>query len=49
MLNVEQVLTQRFPGFFANKPRLLTRPMLTLLRMLFHEREINRFLEETRV
>ncbi|MCU7842755.1 MAG: lysophospholipid acyltransferase family protein [Candidatus Thiodiazotropha sp. (ex Monitilora ramsayi)] len=48
MLNVEQVLTERFPGFFNNKPRLLTRPMLTLLRMLFHEREINRFLEENR-
>lgn len=48
MLNVEQVLTERFPGFFLNKPRLLTRPMLTLLRMLFREREINRFLEENR-
>lgn len=46
MVNVEQVLTDRFPGFFNNKPRLLTRPMITLLRMLFHEREINRFLEE---
>ncbi len=46
MLNVEQVLTQRFPGFFNNPPRLLTKPMLTLLRMLFHEREINRFLEQ---
>ncbi len=48
MLNVEQVLSDRFPGFFNNKPRLLTRPMLTLLRMLFHEREINRFLQEHR-
>lgn len=46
MLNVEQVLTERFPGFFSNKPQLLTKPMLTLLRMLFHEREINRFLED---
>ncbi|MBT3042454.1 MAG: lysophospholipid acyltransferase family protein [Candidatus Thiodiazotropha sp. (ex Codakia orbicularis)] len=46
MLNVEQVLTERFPGFFNNKPQLLTKPMLTLLRMLFHEREINRFLED---
>ncbi|MBT3093119.1 MAG: lysophospholipid acyltransferase family protein [Candidatus Thiodiazotropha sp. (ex Lucina pensylvanica)] len=33
-------------GFFNNKPQLLTKPMLTLLRMLFHEREINRFLED---
>ncbi|MES9990607.1 MAG: lysophospholipid acyltransferase family protein [Candidatus Thiodiazotropha sp.] len=48
MLNVEQVLIERFPGFFNNKSRLLTRPMLTLLRMLFHEREINRFLQEHR-
>jgi putative hemolysin len=46
VLNVEQVLTNRFPGFFNNKSQLLTKPMLTLLRMLFHEREINRFLEE---
>ncbi|MCU7811621.1 MAG: lysophospholipid acyltransferase family protein, partial [Candidatus Thiodiazotropha sp. (ex Notomyrtea botanica)] len=46
MLNLEQVLTQRFPGFFDSKPRILTKPMLTLLRMLFHEREVNRFLEE---
>jgi hypothetical protein len=46
LLNVEQVLTERFPSFFTNKPKLLTGPMLTLLRMLFHEREINRFLEE---
>jgi putative hemolysin len=46
VLNVEQVLTERFPGFFNNKPAMLTRPMLTLLRMLFHEREINRFLEQ---
>ncbi len=48
MLNVEQVLSERFPGFFSNKPRLLTKPMLTLMRMLFHEREVNRFLEEHR-
>jgi putative hemolysin len=46
VLNVEQVLTERFPGFFNNKPQLLTKPMLILLRMLFHEREINRFLQE---
>ncbi|MCU7916320.1 MAG: hypothetical protein KZQ65_10620 [Candidatus Thiodiazotropha sp. (ex Gloverina cf. vestifex)] len=46
MLNLEQVLTQRFPSFFGSQPRILTKPMLTLLRMLFHEREVNRFLEE---
>jgi putative hemolysin len=48
VLNLEQVLTERFPGFFNSKSRLLTKPMLTLLRMLFHEREVNRFLEEHR-
>ncbi|MBW9256173.1 MAG: lysophospholipid acyltransferase family protein [Candidatus Thiodiazotropha sp. (ex. Lucinisca nassula)] len=46
MLNVEQVLTNRFPGFFEKQPSLLTKPMLKALRMLFREREINRFLEE---
>ncbi len=46
MLNVEQVLSERFPGFFNAKSQLLSKPMLTLLRMLFHEREINRFLAE---
>ncbi|MET0052931.1 MAG: GNAT family N-acetyltransferase, partial [Candidatus Thiodiazotropha sp.] len=46
MLNVEQVLTDRFPGFFGKQPSLLTRPMLKILRMLFREREINRFLDE---
>ncbi|MEW8441320.1 MAG: lysophospholipid acyltransferase family protein [Candidatus Thiodiazotropha taylori] len=46
MLNVEQVLTNRFPGFFEKQPSLLTKPMLKALRLLFREREINRFLQE---
>jgi putative hemolysin len=46
LLNVEQVLTDRFPGFFEKQPGLLTRPMLKVLRMLFREREVNRFLQE---
>jgi len=45
VLNVEQVVTRRFAGFFENKPALFTRPFLSLLRMLFHEKEINHFLE----
>ncbi|MEW8507580.1 MAG: hypothetical protein AB2598_12835 [Candidatus Thiodiazotropha sp.] len=36
-MSVEQVLNDRFPGIFNNRPRLLTKPMLTLLRLLFHE------------
>jgi putative hemolysin len=46
VLNVERVLTDRFPGFFEKQPALVTKPMLTILRLLFREREINRFLEE---
>ncbi len=46
MLSVEQVLTEKFPGFFVHKPRLVTRPVIMLLRMLFHEKEINRFLAD---
>jgi putative hemolysin len=46
VLNVEQVLTQRFPRFFEKQPRLLTKPMLKVLRLLFREQEVNRFLQE---
>ncbi|WP_428610200.1 GNAT family N-acyltransferase [Sedimenticola sp.] len=45
MLNVEQVITNRFPEFFETKPRLLSRPLVRFLRLLFNEREINHFLE----
>ncbi len=46
MLSIEQVITERFPTFGANKPKLITRPTISLLRLLFHEKETNRFLEE---
>ena len=46
MLSVEQVLTEKFPAFFEQKPTIITKPLVVLLRMLFHEKEINRFLEE---
>lgn len=46
MLNVEQVITDRFPDFFERKPRLLSRPLVRILRILFNEREVNRFLQE---
>jgi putative hemolysin len=44
VLNVEQVLTDRFPDFFETRPRLFSRPLVRFLRMLFNEREINHFL-----
>ena len=46
MLSVEQVVTERFPTFVENKPKLITKPTMGLLRLLFHEKETNRFLEE---
>ncbi len=46
MLSVEQVITEHFPTFVENRPRLITRPTINLLRLLFHEKETNRFLEE---
>ncbi len=46
MLSIEQVITERFPTLVANKPQLITRPTIGLLRLLFHEKETNRFLEE---
>lgn len=45
MLNVEQVITNRFPDFFETKPSLVSRPLVRFLRMLFNEREINQFLQ----
>ena len=46
MLNVEQVITDRFPEFFETKPRLVSQPLVRFLRMLFNEREINHFLKQ---
>lgn len=45
MLNVEQVIIDRFPDFFEAQPRLLSRSLIRFLRMLFNEREINHFLQ----
>ena len=44
MLNVEQVVIQKFPGF-ADKPAALRKPTLSLLKKLIHQDEINQFLE----
>lgn len=45
MINVEQVITNKFPSF-ANKPAPIRRSALFCLRRLVHEDEINRFLED---
>ncbi|WP_459863011.1 bifunctional ornithine lipid synthase OlsF [Endothiovibrio diazotrophicus] len=45
MLSVERALTAKFPAL-DHGPRLLTSPLIKFLRLLFHEREINHFLEE---
>lgn len=46
VLNLEQVLTDRFPGFFEKQPSLISKPMLKVLRVLFRERQVNQFLAE---
>jgi putative hemolysin len=45
MINVEEAITEKFPGF-ASKPAIVRKPTLSFLRKLVHEREINQFLEE---
>jgi putative hemolysin len=46
MLNIEQALVSKFPGFFRNKNGLASRFVIKGLKILFAETEINRFLEE---
>jgi len=48
MIDVEQVLTGRFPVLGRGAGTLLRRPLVGMLRRLFHEREVNRFLEAHR-
>ena len=45
MLNVEQVLQQEHPGIFQF-PKLITKPTVSFLQLLFHEQQINNFLKE---
>ena len=42
MLDVESFVQQRYPRFFVDRP-LLARPLVTALRLLFHEKEIRQF------
>lgn len=45
MLNIEQSITNKFPGFTQQAP-LVRNSTLSLLRKLTHEKEINAFLRE---
>ncbi|MCW8887013.1 MAG: lysophospholipid acyltransferase family protein [Motiliproteus sp.] len=44
MIQVEQLIADKSPSFFEKSP-LITKPTLGILKRLFHEREVNRFLE----
>lgn len=48
MLNIEETLGEQYPRVFKGPSRVLARPLVSFLRLLLHEREINRFLEEHR-
>ena len=44
MLNIEAEINQRYPDFLQKKStRLIAKPMLATLRLLFHERELRQF------
>ena len=43
MINIEQAVLDKFPGF-ANKPGLIRRPTISILKRLIHQNEINDFL-----
>ncbi|BBB26637.1 GNAT family N-acyltransferase [Amphritea japonica] len=45
MINVERVINDKYPSF-AEKPSAIKKTTLFLLRRLFHEQEVNNFLEE---
>ena len=45
MIQVEQMMADKAPAFMARSP-LVTRPAVGILRRLFHEREVNRFLQQ---
>ncbi|WP_261841515.1 lysophospholipid acyltransferase family protein [Aliamphritea ceti] len=47
MINVEQIISEKYPSFMT-KPAPLRRPTLYFLRRLFHESEVNSFLEKHR-
>lgn len=42
MLDVEHFVQERYPRLLLDRP-LLAKPLLTALRLLFHEKEIRQF------
>jgi len=48
VLDIEQILTDKYPSLRQEPLRPLTRPLFGAFRLLFHEREINQFLEQHR-
>ncbi len=45
MINVEQIISEKYPSFMT-RPAPLRRPVLYFLRRLFHESDVNHFLEQ---
>lgn len=45
MIQVEQLIASKSPQFFDKSP-IITRPTLSVLKRLFHESEVNEFLEQ---
>lgn len=45
MLNIKRVLTNKFPSL-KRRSSFLTDPLFSILRRLFHEREVNQFLDQ---
>lgn len=45
MINIEQAVVDKFPGF-AQQSNLIRGPAVSFLRKMTHEREVNRFLSE---
>lgn len=45
MIQVEQMIASKSPHFFDKSP-FITRPTLSVLKRLFHESEVNQFLEK---
>lgn len=46
-MNVERVINEKYPSF-TSKPTAIRNTALFILRRLFHEQEVNNFLEENR-
>lgn len=46
MIDVEKTLLEGYPSFFAKMPKFASVIFINILRRLFHEKEINTFLEK---